>query len=62
MPGYAASLLGAIFQKDETSHTRAVCQQRRTARVIPESQMAESERARQLRQYAERLAELRRYL
>jgi hypothetical protein len=33
-----------------------------TARVIEERAMADSERARQLRQYAERLAELRRYL
>jgi hypothetical protein len=41
---------------------RAVCRERGTARVIPERHMAESERARQLRQYAERLAELRRYL
>ena len=33
-----------------------------TARVLPERLMAESERMRALRGYAERLAEMRRYL
>jgi hypothetical protein len=42
--------------------SRAVRRSRRTARVIRSGTMAESERAKQLRQYDERLDELRRYL
>jgi hypothetical protein len=45
-----------------STNTRAVGAKSWTARVLLEIVMAESERARELKQYAERLEELRRYL
>jgi len=43
-------------------HTRAVRDPRATARVLQENPMADSERSRDIREEAEKIAELRRYL
>jgi len=60
--GYMRPPRDTILERDEQCTREPSAVERSTARVIPEREMSESERARQLRRHAEQLAELRRYL